>query len=66
MVTEMESKTGMKIASAAITRGKSVFDERVKVICSAATDGAQLPRVLAYIVAQYAVRASQSHSPISY
>lgn len=42
-------------ARLAITRGQAHFQYQVATICSAAIDAAQLPRVIAYIVAEYSV-----------
>jgi hypothetical protein len=51
----MEPVVPLKAASAAIARGQTYFQQSVSAICSAAIDTAQLPRVLAYIVAEYSV-----------
>lgn len=54
MERDTSTTAGMGVASRAIERGSKLFHDKVKVLTAAVGD-AQLPRVLAYIVAEYAV-----------
>jgi hypothetical protein len=49
------------ICEAAIERGQAKFQATVKKICEASIESAKLPRVLAFIVAEYAVCEIMHH-----
>jgi hypothetical protein len=47
--------TVASICDTAIERGQAKFQATVKLICEASIDCAKLPRVLAFVIAEYAV-----------